>query len=47
MNIICGVLNQTQGNVFIDGINTKENPVEARKILDSYPRNHPYTEILM
>lgn len=30
MNILCGVLNQTKGNIFIDGINLKENPVEAK-----------------
>ena len=26
MNIICGVLNQTEGEVFINGINLRENP---------------------
>ena len=31
MNIICGVLKQTEGNVFIDGIDLRENPVEAKK----------------
>ena len=31
MNIICGVLNQTQGDVFINGVNLRENPVEAKK----------------
>lgn len=31
MNIICGVLNQTEGDVFINGINLRENPVEAKK----------------
>lgn len=41
MNIICGVLNQTRGNVFIDGINTKENPVEARKNLGFLPQKPP------
>ena len=41
MNIICGVLNQTQGDVFIDGINTKENPVEARKNMGFLPQKPP------
>ena len=31
MNIICGVLSQTAGEVYINGINTRENPVEAKK----------------
>ena len=31
MNIICGVLKQTQGEVYVDGINFRENPVEAKK----------------
>lgn len=31
MNILCGVLNQTHGNIFINGINLKENPVEDKK----------------
>ena len=32
MNIICGVLSQTAGEVYINGINTRENPVEAKKL---------------
>ena len=32
MNIICGVLNQTEGEVYINGINLREHPVEAKKI---------------
>ena len=31
MNIICGVLNQTEGDVFINGIDLRKNPVEAKK----------------
>ena len=31
MNIICGVLKQTEGDVYIKGINLRENPVEAKK----------------
>lgn len=30
MNIICGVLNQTEGDVFINGIDLRKNPVEAK-----------------
>ena len=33
MNIICGVLNQTEGDVYINGINLRENPVEAKKFI--------------
>ena len=33
MNIMCGVLNQTEGEVFINGINLRENPVEAKKYI--------------
>ncbi len=33
MNIICGVLNQTEGDVYINGINMRENPVEAKKYI--------------
>lgn len=33
MNIICGVLNQTEGNVWINNINLRENPVEAKKFI--------------
>lgn len=36
MNIICGVLNQTEGDVFINGIDLRKNPVEAKNILVSY-----------
>lgn len=30
MNIICGVLKQTEGDVYIDGINTREAPIRAK-----------------
>ena len=33
MNIICGVLNQTEGTVYINGIDTRKNPVEAKKYI--------------
>lgn len=38
MNIICGVLKQTEGNVFIDGIDLRENPVEAKKNVGFLPQ---------
>jgi ABC-2 type transport system ATP-binding protein len=41
MNILCGVLNQTEGNVYIDGINLREQPVEAKKLLGFLPQNAP------
>lgn len=41
MNILCGVLNQTEGNVYIDGINIREQPEEAKKRLGFLPQNAP------
>ncbi|CAD0002385.1 ABC transporter ATP-binding protein [Flavobacterium salmonis] len=41
MNILCGVLNQTHGNIFINGINLKENPVEAKKLIGFLPQTPP------
>lgn len=41
MNIICGVLNQTKGDVFIDGIDLKKNPVEAKKNIGFLPQKPP------
>lgn len=41
MNIICGVLKQTQGDVWIKGINLRENPVEAKKHLGFLPQKPP------
>lgn len=41
MNILCGVLNQTQGEVFIDGINMRQQPQEAKKRLGFLPQNAP------
>lgn len=46
MNIICGVLNQTQGDVFINGINLREDPVEAKKNIGFLPQQPPlYTDL--
>ena len=41
MNILCGVINQTSGDVFIDGINVRENPVEAKKLIGFLPQKAP------
>ena len=41
MNIICGVLKQTQGEVYIDGINFRENPVEAKRNIGFLPQKPP------
>lgn len=41
MNIICGVLNQTQGDVFINGVNLREQPVEAKKNIGFLPQQPP------
>ena len=30
MNILCGVLNQTEGNVYIDGIDLRKQAEEAK-----------------
>ena len=46
MNIICGVLNQTQGDVFINGVNLRDNPVEAKKNIGFLPQQPPlYTDL--
>lgn len=41
MNIMCGVLNQTQGKVLINGIDMAENPNEAKKLIGFLPQNPP------
>lgn len=41
MNILCGVINQTQGEVYIDDINVRENPVEAKKLIGFLPQKAP------
>ena len=38
MNIMCGILKQTEGNVLIKGINISENPVEAKRHIGFLPR---------
>lgn len=41
MNIICGVLNQTQGDVLINGIDLRKNPVEAKRHIGFLPQKPP------
>ncbi|SHN07418.1 ABC transporter ATP-binding protein [Chitinophaga sp. CF418] len=41
MNILCGVLNQTEGNVFVNGINMRENPELAKQEIGFLPQNPP------
>ncbi len=41
MNILCGVLNQTEGNVYIGGIDIRQEPEEAKKLLGFLPQNAP------
>lgn len=41
MNIICGVLKQSKGEVFINGINLRENPVEAKRNIGFMPQKLP------
>jgi ABC-2 type transport system ATP-binding protein len=41
MNILCGVLNQTEGNVLIDGIDLRTRPLEAKKLIGFLPQNAP------
>jgi ABC-2 type transport system ATP-binding protein len=41
MNILCGVLNQTEGRVLIDGIDLRESPMEAKKLIGFLPQNAP------
>jgi ABC-2 type transport system ATP-binding protein len=41
MNIMCGVLNQTQGKVYIDGIDMQEDPQSAKKQIGFLPQTPP------
>ena len=41
MNIICGVLSQTEGNVMIDGIDLRKNPVAAKQNIGFLPQKPP------
>jgi ABC-2 type transport system ATP-binding protein len=41
MSILCGVLNQTEGAVHIDGIDLRKNPEEAKMRIGFLPQNAP------
>ncbi len=41
MNILCGVLNQTEGKVFINGIDLRKQPEEAKKFIGFLPQVPP------
>lgn len=41
MNIICGVLNQTEGKVTIDGFDIREQPEDAKKNIGFLPQTAP------
>lgn len=46
MNIMCGVLNQTEGHVEIGGYTMQENPIAAKKLIGFLPQNAPlYMEL--
>jgi ABC-2 type transport system ATP-binding protein len=46
MNIICGVLNQTEGSVYINGIDLRKHPEAAKKEIGFLPQNPPlYTDL--
>ncbi len=41
MNIICGILKQSDGNAYISGISIDRNPVEAKKHIGFLPQSAP------
>lgn len=41
MNIMCGVLNQTEGDVYIDGINFRDDPIRAKMNIGFLPQKPP------
>ena len=41
MNIISGVIKQTEGNVFIKGIDTRKEPVKAKRLIGFLPQKPP------
>ncbi|HVK46867.1 MAG TPA: ABC transporter ATP-binding protein [Pseudobacter sp.] len=46
MNIICGTLNPTEGNVFINGIDKRKNPEAAKREIGFLPQTPPlYTDL--
>jgi ABC-2 type transport system ATP-binding protein len=41
MNIVCGALNQTRGEAYINGIEIRKNPIEAKRHLGFLPQSAP------
>lgn len=41
MNILCGSLNQTEGKVYVDGIDLSQNPVAAKERIGFLPQTAP------
>ena len=41
MNIISGVIKQTEGNVYIKGIDTRKDPVKAKRLIGFLPQKPP------
>src|ERR1700761_3899772 len=41
MNILCGVLNQTEGKVVINGLDIREQPEAAKQFIGFLPQNAP------
>jgi ABC-2 type transport system ATP-binding protein len=41
MNILCGALKQTEGNVYINGLNMKEDPAQAKREIGFLPQTPP------
>ncbi|MEY8591275.1 ABC transporter ATP-binding protein [Butyricimonas hominis] len=41
MNIICGVLNQTEGEVYLNGYSLREKPIEAKRHIGFLPQKPP------
>ncbi len=41
MNIICGVIKQTEGDVFVKGVNIRENPIASKRHIGFLPQKPP------
>jgi ABC-2 type transport system ATP-binding protein len=41
MNILCGVLKPTEGEVFINGVDARRHPVEAKRCIGFLPQKPP------
>lgn len=41
MNIICNVLTQTEGEIFINGVDLRQDPIKAKKFIGFLPQKAP------